>query len=75
MKIRFSSNAPISSQLQRYSIGCLFSLMLFAAATLARGTGGYVGTQFSPGDFRIVFAAYVADIYVDSQETPAVLRC
>jgi hypothetical protein len=29
----------------------------------------------SPGDFKIVFDAYAADIYVDSQETPAVLRC
>jgi hypothetical protein len=75
MKIRLQSSVSGNQPFLRVIAGCLISLMLSSVSVSARGTSGYVSTQFAPGDFKLVQGDSAADIYVGMEENWAVLRC
>ncbi len=54
---------------------CVLALLAFSLSASARGTSGYVATQFAPGDFKLVQGDSAADIYVAAEENVAVRRC
>ncbi len=54
---------------------CVLVILLSSAAAMARGASEYVATKYSQEDFKLDLGNFDSDIYVGSEETPAVLRC